>query len=200
MTPQEIISHPAVQCSMLCHARRLALAAVAQEVAARSIAHVCEFGTYKGGSYSILRLAMPKHEIQVYDSWTGLSPATMEDGDQPFPEGACGTTLEQFNENIKDLHPRPLGVFAGKIDHRITLPRKVSLAFIDVDRYLPTAHVLLMLHYQNKMADGGAIVVDDYCPRFPGVMRAVDKFLMKNQSAQTQIVKGEPDDMIIIRL
>lgn len=200
MTADKIILHPAVECSMLCHARRLALAAVALETAARSKAHVCEFGAYKGGSYAILRQAMPKHEIHVYDSWEGLPAPTKEDGENPLPAGKFKSTVEEFGQNTATLLPRPLGLFVGPINHHLCLPHKISLAFLDLDRYLATAHVLLMLHHQNRMADRGVIVVDDYCDRFPGVKTAVDKFMAKNTHAQTEIVKGEPDDMIIIRL
>lgn len=200
MTGDKIIIHPAVECSLLCQARRLALATVALEVAQHSRAHVCEFGAYKGGSYAILRQAMPRHEIHVYDSWTGLPAPTKEDGDNALPTGKMKATVEEFGLNTATLLPKPLGLFHGPIDHRSTMPHKISLAFLDLSRYLATAHVLLMIHHQNRMADGGVIVANDYSDRFPGVKLAVDKYLAKNTYAKTEIVKGEPDDMIIIRL
>lgn len=202
MTPQEIAHHPFVSKSMLCYPRRTALARAVMD-AEFTPGDICEFGSANGGSASILRLAAPHQRIRCYDTWNGLTEPSEHDVGSVAKKGDSKFSVEEFTENCKwmsnnfvSLNACAPKMFIGDVMQSVPyfLPQKIAFAFLDLDLYDPTRHVLQ--HIRGTMEKWSCIVVDDYSARFPGVVRAVDSFNWQSK----KVVVGSPDSMIILHL
>ena len=80
----------------------------------------------------------------------------------------------------------------------MTLPKKVSFAYLDFDFYQPTLDSLNFL--QIALNIGGIIIVDDYDFFSTGAKTATDEWLEYNsQSFQKKVIKTSMSSFIIIK-
>lgn len=144
---------------------------------------VVEVGCNEGLTSCLIRFTLDvcnnRKNLHCYDGFVGLTGFTPRDGTaaQTHPEGTFrtefGRVLHHFRRyGLKGpvLHDS-LVELLGPDD----FPEEISLAFLDLDLYGPTLHVLDLIW--TRMSPGGIIVIDDYMTStFPGVKWAVDEF------------------------
>lgn len=140
---------------------------------------------------SVLDEMAPERAFHVYDSFEGLPIPTSDDAaDGVYTQGAMHTQLQAFHETFRRAGLRERahihrGFFEATVPS--ALPDRIAFAFIDVDLYSSTAHVLP--HVYERMSPGAIAMLGVYCdesvlPRphtkqsykSPGVKRATDEF------------------------
>lgn len=147
---------------------------------------VVELGCYVGTTSVFLAKTLQKTDkkLYVYDSFEGLPEKSAED-DSPlgnqFKKGELSASKKQFIKNIKNANvAMPVIKKAWFSDLTLRdIPNKISFAFLDGDYYESIRQSLLLV--EKNMVPGSIMIVDDYSnEELPGVARAVDGWLLKN--------------------
>ncbi|MFH1671076.1 MAG: TylF/MycF/NovP-related O-methyltransferase [Patescibacteria group bacterium] len=141
----------------------------------------CAHGNTSAFIAKTIRRFNSDKEFHVYDSFRGLPAPTVEDGENNmFLEGEFCAPKEAFKKNFLRSSGQcelPI-IHEGWLKDTLpqALPEHVAFAYVDVDLYEPTFYALT--HLYSRLSPGSVVYIDDYRhPRFPGVERAVDKFL-----------------------
>ncbi len=148
-----------------------------------------ELGCYEGDTSlclaELLKGAKSEKRLWIYDSFEGLPEKTDADfsvAGAAFKKGELFVTKREVKLRfLKANLPVPVikkGWFED-LDPEKDLPEKICFAFLDGDLYKSIKTSLKLI--ENKMVDGGIIVVHDYDnPELPGVTKAVDEWLGRN--------------------
>ena len=142
-----------------------------------------ELGCYKGDTSLMLAevIKVSNKKLWIYDSFEGLPEKTVED-ESALGENFKGGELYVTKREVKERFLRanlPLPVikkawFNELID--ADLPDLIAFCFLDGDFYESIRDGLKLI--ENKMSEGGVIVVHDYNnPALPGVKKAVDEWV-----------------------
>lgn len=160
---------------------------------------VCEFGVAQGATSALLADAIfdSQRHLWLYDSFQGLPRPTEEDEliDDIFNVGSIeGYAGEMANPRILvERRLASIGFPADRIhiiegflhaDER-RLPEQVAFAYVDFDFFEPTITALRLL--DERLADHGRIVVDDYGFFSSGVEKAVRQFILERPRYSVQI-------------
>ena len=158
------------------------------EIARESLAvegDFVEFGCYKGDTSLLLAeiLKNSGKKLWIYDSFSGL-PEKNEMDFSPVGENFKAGELFVTKREVKARFLRanlPVPVIKKAWFNNLLptdLPEKIAFAFLDGDFYESIRDSLKLI--QDKMADGGKIIVHDYSSEaLPGVARATDEWLTK---------------------
>jgi Macrocin-O-methyltransferase (TylF) len=169
-----------------------------------------ECGVYSGfGSLLMCRLMRARHPgfdgtgFHLVDSFEGLSPPSAADAVELRETPGRGT-VGVFGYD-KDGFTAPIEYaraamrdFPGARIHKgwipavlATLPdARFAFVHVDVDLYEPT--LACLEHFYPRLADGGAIVCDDYgAPRFPGAARAWDEYCDRHRIPYVVLDTGQ---------
>ena len=119
--------------------------------------------------------------LWIYDSFEGLPAKTDADfsvAGEAFQAGVLAVSKREVKLRfLRAGLPVPVitkGWFSDLTDN--DLPPKIAFAFLDGDLYESIRDSLKLV--ENKMIDGGIIIVHDYNnPELPGVTKAVDEWL-----------------------
>ncbi len=142
---------------------------------------VAELGVYKGETAKLLQLLMPERDLFLFDTFKGFNQSDLEteSGEALSYTTAhfAGTSpamvreLLEMKENVSFF----VGDFAAVIPD---IPeRKYALVSIDADLGKPTKDGLA--YFYPRLMPGAAIIIHDYHPKWPELMKAVDEFLQK---------------------
>jgi hypothetical protein len=164
-----------------------------QEVIDRNISgDILEIGVYKGGSIMSMLLALNQRQairnVHLYDTFTGLTPATEYDVEafsgkhfnqrmKEVPWFKCEAGLQEVQTNIRTI-PYPeeyLHYHVGDIMKCTEFPDKIALLRLDTDFYDSTKFELE--NFYPHVSSGGIVIVDDY-GHWKGSRKAVDDFLV----------------------
>jgi hypothetical protein len=159
-----------------------------------------ECGVFSGfGSLFMCRL-MRAHRpgydgtgFHLVDSFEGLSAPSVEDAVTLREKPGRGTVAVFKHEKGGFVAPieyarAAMREFPAARIHKGWIPEvlaalpdaRFAFVHIDVDLYRPTAACLE--HFWPRLAEGGAIVCDDYgAPRFPGAARAWDEYCERHR-------------------
>lgn len=148
-----------------------------------------ELGCYEGDTSlllaELLRDANSGREdakrLWIYDSFEGLPAKTDADfsvAGEAFQAGVLAVSKREVKLRfLRAGLPVPVitkGWFADLT--RSDLPREIAFAFLDGDLYESIRDSLKLV--ENKMVDGGIIIIHDYNnPELPGVTKAVEEWL-----------------------
>lgn len=148
-----------------------------------------ELGCYEGDTSlllaELLRGANSGREdakrLWIYDSFEGLPAKTEADfsvAGEAFQAGVLAVSKREVKLRfLRAGLPVPVitkGWFSDLTDN--DLPPKIAFAFLDGDLYESIRDSLKLV--ENKMVDGGIIIVHDYNnSELPGVTKAVDEWL-----------------------
>ena len=142
-----------------------------------------ELGCYKGDTSLLLAelLKDSDKKLWIYDSFEGLPEKTDKDesvAGEDFKGGELYVTKRELKERfLRAILPVP--VIKKAWFNELTdddLPERIAFAFLDGDFYESIGDSLRLI--ENKIADGGIIIVHDYNnPALPGVARAVDEWM-----------------------
>ena len=139
-------------------------------------------GVYMGGDViEISKAINPKEKaIVVIDSFDGLNEPDAEDleTDTPMVGGQCKCDFESVVSYLNAYEVKNTTVHRMWIteDNIKMIPKsKMSLLWLDLDRYMPTYVCLKVLW--NWLSDKGWILIHDYgFQNTPGVKTAVERF------------------------
>jgi O-methyltransferase len=162
---------------------------------------VVECGVWRGGSmlavaHTLLRLGVADRDLYLFDTFTGMTPATDRD---------VRITGQHADEHLTAEGPGPLawarpGNFAGTLDdvkdgfagvaypeERVHFvpgrvedtvphhaPDEIAILRLDTDWYESTKHELT--HLYKRLSPGGVLILDDY-GTWLGSKEATDEFL-----------------------
>ena len=138
-----------------------------------------ELGVYKGASAEIIHQMDPARPFHLFDTFSGFTAGdlVMETGEAAtytidnFADTGVETVLKKIagNNNIH-IHS---GYFP---DAARDFSETVALVNIDADLYKPTKAGIEFFY--PLLAPGGVILIHDYNFKWPGIIKAVDDFLM----------------------
>jgi Macrocin-O-methyltransferase (TylF) len=139
----------------------------------RSVATTAEFGVFRGQSslmmMTILNRQGDRHHI--FDSFEGLSETTQHDKLSSSKFGDMSPDMD----HIRQLMPKAV-LHRGWIPAELPdLDERIDFAHVDLDLHEPVSGALSWVH--QRRAPGATIIVDDYCSKWPGCVRAVDDFV-----------------------
>lgn len=136
-----------------------------------------ELGVYKGDSAEIIHTMDPNRKFHLYDTFEGFSNVDLlgETG-----KAATYTTKNFADTSLEKVRSRLNS--SQFIFHKGYFPDSVkgsednlfSLVNMDADLYNPTKAGLKF--FFPRLSPGGLIIVHDYNPDWPGIMKAVDEF------------------------
>jgi O-methyltransferase len=148
---------------------------------------IVELGCYMGKTSilisQVLNFYKSSKKFYVYDSFEGLPENCEQDGETPSwaKKGSLNSTMENFIKLYKEYNldlPIINKGFFSEIDDSL-YPKKIVFAFLDGDLYTSTYDSLNKIY--SKVVTNGTIQVDDYeHPQLPGVKKACDEYLKKN--------------------
>jgi len=184
---------------LLCESRRSALIRVAASCVTIDGDFV-ECGVYKGGSAfilsQILDFCVSYKRLHLFDSFAGCSAPDEADGGCLSKGCLRADEIEVRNTFGPDER---IQFHAGYVENTVgELPSAIAFAHIDLDLYGPTK--LCLASVAQRLQPGGAMVVDDYSPRWPGCKAAVDEFLCGGllKGWKPKLIPGFPDNAIIL--
>jgi SAM-dependent methyltransferase len=161
-----------------------------------------EIGTYHGGGAVFIKRALSllgkDDNVVAFDTFGGHPhvavgvDASHKVGDFPVDANL-----------VKDyLYKNKVEVVEGDIMDTLSLGlsnRKVSFIHLDVDLYEPTKFVLNEMN--NFLEPLGVVVIDDYLKEScPGIERAVQEFVGKNNSSFYLFPRPENNQAVILRI
>lgn len=161
-----------------------------------------ELGVYKGDSANLLHLMDTDREFHLFDTFEGFTQTDLA--------GETGKAATYTTKNFADtsLEKVRAGLNSNKfVFHKGYFPETTSglenirfaLVNMDADLYNPTKTGLEFFY--PRLFPGGIIIVHDYNPDWPGIMRAVDNFaktipepliVMPDQDSSVMIFKSKP--------
>ncbi len=136
-----------------------------------------ELGVYKGDTAEIINAMDPDRVIHLFDTFEGFQ---QRDLDNEVGKAATYTTHNFADTSIERVQSR-LNSNGYKF-HKGYFPESTkglenieyALVSMDVDLYNPT--VAGLEYFYPRLTPGGVIIVHDYNPDWPGIMKAVDDF------------------------
>ncbi|MDO5451876.1 MAG: TylF/MycF/NovP-related O-methyltransferase [Candidatus Saccharibacteria bacterium] len=159
-----------------------------------------ELGCYKGDTSLLLAEVLqnynrgitvensvekPVKKLWIYDSFEGLPEKSKRDESAlgvDFKKGELSITKREVKERfLRSGLPVPVIKKGWFADLKGTdLPGKIAFVFLDGDLYESIRDSLRLV--EAKMSEGGIIIVHDYNnPALPGVVKAVDEWLVGNE-------------------
>ena len=136
-----------------------------------------ELGVYKGDSAFLLHQMDPSRTFHLFDTFEGFKAKDLK---SETGKAATYTTSNFADTSIQKVKKRlsdPEFVF-----HQGYFPEttkgveneQYALVSMDVDLFNPTRAGLK--YFYARLSPGGVIIVHDYNPEWPGIMKAVDDF------------------------
>ena len=163
-----------------------------------------ELGCYRGETSLKLAeiLKNSDKKLWLYDSFEGLPEKTAADksavGDN-FQAGKLLVTKREVREKFMRAGlPLPYIKKAWFKDlTSADLPEKIAFAFLDGDLYESIRDSLKLV--QDKMTAGGVILVHDFeNPALPGVTKAVEEWMKRQETLHPRLTKYQTLAIIMI--
>lgn len=160
-----------------------------------------ELGVYQGDSALILHLMDTSRVFHLFDTFSGFTEKDlqMESGEAAIytKHNFADTSLQKVKKKLSD---------ASFVFHEGYFPdtakeaenETFALVNMDVDLYNPTRAGLAFFY--PRLSSGGVIIVHDYNPKWPGIMKAVDDFArtipeplipLTDRDSSVMILKGK---------
>jgi O-methyltransferase len=138
-----------------------------------------ELGVYKGDSAYFIHLMDSSRDFHLFDTFEGFTEKDLE-----MEHGKAATyTKHNFAdtsiERVKQRLSQPQFIFhKGYFPDTATKIQNEQFAMVsmDVDLYKPTKAGLEFFY--PRLARGGVLIIHDYNPDWPGIVKAVDEFAM----------------------
>ena len=158
-----------------------------------------EVGVYKGDSARVIHHCDPGRHFHLFDTFTGFPMRDLATETGPaatytpenFSDTAINKVLQHIggNENVR-IYPGYFPDTAG-----IVVDFRFALVNLDADLYNPTRAALDFFY--PRLSPGGMILIHDYNHQWPGIVKAVDEFLMLIPETLVRIPDMDGTVMII---
>jgi O-methyltransferase len=138
-----------------------------------------ELGVYKGDSAKVLHEMDTEREFHLFDTFEGFQQIDL---DKETGKAATYTTHNFADTSLNSVRSRlssdKFRFHQGYFPETTDSITKESFALVnmDVDLYNPTKAGLEFFY--PRLSSGGVIIVHDYNPDWPGIMKAVDDFAL----------------------
>ncbi|MAE08984.1 MAG: methyltransferase [Bacteroidetes bacterium] len=156
-----------------------------------------ELGVYKGDSARIIHLMDPSRDFHLFDTFEGFQEKDLEietgKAASYTSHNFADTSIERVQQKLtSDKFVFHKGHFPETI---IDLENeRFALVSLDADLYNPTKSGLEF--FFPKLSPGGVMIVHDYNPDWPGIMKAVDEFA---RTISTPIIPlNDTDNSVLI--
>ena len=138
-----------------------------------------ELGVYKGDSAAVLHHMDPDRPFHLFDTFNGFTA-----GDLACETGEAATyTSDNFADTSVETVLKKIAGNHHIIIHQGYFPEtasgfgsQIALVNMDLDLYNPTRAGLEF--FCPLLSPGGVIFIHDYNHKWPGIIRAVDEFVM----------------------
>jgi len=156
-----------------------------------------ELGVYKGDSAHLLHLMDPGREFHLFDTFEGFKQTDLagETGKAATysTKNFADTRLEKVRARLKsDKFVFHKGYFP---ETTVGLEKmQFALVNMDADLYNPTKAGLEFFY--PHLSPGGIIIIHDYNPDWPGIMKAVDNFAQT--IPEPPVVMSDQDSSVMI--
>lgn len=188
-TDQLLAKYPIISDQVDAKELRVLLRELEKALRSGTTGNIVEFGCYVGTTSLFIRRLLDAYrfagEFHVYDSFAGLPEKTSADNSaagEQFKTGELLAPRKTFVYNFKKaglklpiIHKGWFADFTPK-----DVPENIIFAFFDGDFYESIADSFRVC--AGKFHKKATIIVDDYANEaLPGVARAVDEWLSRNQ-------------------
>lgn len=160
-----------------------------------------ELGVYKGDSAHLINLMDPEKTFHLFDTFHGFKEEDLqlETGKaatystRDFADTSVEKVMQRLSSEKFVFHPGYFPETAIEAEN-ITF----ALVNMDADLYQPTKSGLAFFY--PRLSPGGVIIIHDYNPDWPGIMKAVDEFsttipesivVLADQDSSVMIVKNK---------
>ncbi len=136
-----------------------------------------ELGVYKGDSANIIQLMDPSRTFHLFDTFEGFQQRDLDNETGKAATYTVHNFADTSIERVKQKLTSDKFIFhKGHFPDTAKNPddEKFALVNMDIDLYNPTKAGLDF--FFPKLSPGGVIIVHDYNPDWPGIMKAVDDF------------------------
>ncbi|HEY9113119.1 MAG TPA: TylF/MycF/NovP-related O-methyltransferase [Bacteroidales bacterium] len=156
-----------------------------------------ELGVYKGDSAYLIHLMDTSRAFHLFDTFHGFKKEDLEletgKAATYTSRDFADTSLERVKSRLSSekfiFHPGYFPETANEVRNE-----KFALVNMDADLYLPTKAGLEFFY--PRLSPGGVIIIHDYNPDWPGIMKAVDDFSVKIQ--EPVVVLADQDSSVMI--
>jgi len=156
-----------------------------------------ELGVYQGDTAEILHLMDKEREIHLFDTFEGFTEKDLKNETGKAAtytkHNFADTSIESVKAKLKsDKFVFHKGYFPESTKNLKT--QNYVLVSMDVDLYNPTKAGLE--YFYPLLQKGGVILIHDYNPDWPGIMKAVEEF--SNSIAEPFIQLMDKDSTIML--
>ena len=158
-----------------------------------------ELGVYKGDSAYLLHLMDQERDFHLFDTFEGFVEKDLENESGKAATYTTKNFADTSLEKVRTKLPGERFIF-----HKGYFPETASglenetfaLVNMDADLYNPTRAGLEFFY--PRLSPGGVIIVHDYNPDWPGIMKVVDEFaatipeslvVMPDQDSSVMLIK-----------
>lgn len=157
-----------------------------------------ELGVYMGDSAHIIHLMDPSREFHLFDTFEGFAEKdlTVEEGKAATytKHNFADTSIERVKEKLRsDKFIFHKGYFPETVKEAEKV--KFALVNMDADLYNPTKAGLAFFY--PRLTPAGVMMIHDYNPDWPGIMKAVDDFAATIQEPIIPLPDRDSTVMII---
>jgi len=156
-----------------------------------------ELGVYKGDSAQLLHLMDSDRIFHLFDTFEGFKEKDLvnETGKAATytTRNFADTSIEKVKVRLND---EQFSFHQGYFPETTLSLEKETFALVnmDVDLYNPTKAGLEFFY--PRLAPGGLIIIHDYNPDWPGIMKAVDDFA--NTIPESLVILPDQDSSVMI--
>ncbi len=156
-----------------------------------------ELGVYKGDTSEVINAMAPERDIHLFDTFEGFQQKDLdiEEGKAATysTHNFADTSIERVQSRLKsDKFKYHKGYFPESTKNLEDY--EYALVNMDVDLYNPT--VAGLEYFYPRLTPGGVIIVHDYNPDWPGIMKAVDYFAVTIPSPLVPLTDTDNSVMI----
>jgi O-methyltransferase len=136
-----------------------------------------ELGVYKGDSALMIHLMDDSRTFHLFDTFTGFS---RHDLDGETGKAATYSTKNFADTSVEKVRKKlsaPNFVFhAGYFPETTSEMENEKFAFVNIDSDLYNPTKAGLDFFYPRLVPGGVIIIHDYNPDWPGIMKAVNDF------------------------
>lgn len=159
---------------------------------------IAELGVYRGQTAALLMALFPESPLHLFDTFRGFRA---DDLRQESGEAATYTTANFADTSVayvcNKLGNSPLiHVYEGNFTETRQQAESENFALVSLDADLEKPTFEGLEWFYLRLQPGGVLLVHDYNPKWPGLMRAVDTFTA--QIPESPTLMPDRDGTIVI--
>lgn len=162
-------------------------------------AEVAEAGVFEGDFARLINKYYPSRILHLFDTFSGFDNRDISKETQ-FSSAVAGDYSNTSVELVmgKMFYPEKVVIHQGYFpDTAKDIKSTFCFVNLDMDLYEPTYQGLKF--FENKMVDGGVILVHDYfAENFKGPRNAVDRFIEESNGRYNKYPIGDGISMMVV--